>query len=208
MLYLQNITLHEQLDLAYKREKNYLSELANYRQSLVLKPALTPSIDENNSQEEQEHDFGNIDKNPITRMQSESKNHTPAETCQSINKEIQPTNEITTYASPLGLLQNEMILSETNNRQKNAVIEQKNNTVSESLLSSSKDTKQPKIQNKHKKTVAMKPAQIPKSISVKVKPKLNQNKQSKQTYRNESIKDQNVPNTVNAEPIFNELTTT
>ena len=191
MLYLQNITLQEQLDLAYKREKNYLAELANYRQSLVLKPTLTPFIDENNSQEEQGHDLANTDKNSLTRMQSESKNHTPAESCQSINKEIQPPNEITTHTSPIGLLQNEMILSETNNRPKNAVIEQKkDNTVLESPLSSSKDTKQPKIQNKHKKTVAMKPAQIPKSISVTVKPKLNQNKQSEQTYRNESIADQ------------------
>lgn len=40
MLHLQNITLQKQLDLAYEREKTYLSELASYRQSLLIKPAL------------------------------------------------------------------------------------------------------------------------------------------------------------------------
>ncbi|MFW2161957.1 MULTISPECIES: hypothetical protein [Acinetobacter] len=128
MMHLQNITLQKQLDLAYEREKTYLAELASYRQSLRLKPSLTPFIDENNSQVELENDLDNIDKNCLNGMPPESENHTPTESCQSINEEIQSTNEISLHVLPTAPRQNEMTLSETE-RGKTASTEQKKEAI-------------------------------------------------------------------------------
>ncbi|HJP46949.1 MULTISPECIES: hypothetical protein [Acinetobacter] len=135
MLHLQNITLQKQLDLAYEREKTYLSELASYRQSLLIKPALPPFIDENNSQVGLESDLDNIDKNCLNAMPPESENHTPTESCQSINEETQSTNEAGPNVLPTTPLQNEMILSETKHgetastEQKKEAIEQKDDAL-------------------------------------------------------------------------------
>lgn len=135
MLHLQNITLQKQLDLAYEREKTYLAELASYRQSLRLKPALTSFIDENNSQEGLENDLDNIDKNALNLMQSKNENHTSTESCQGISEKTQATNETGPHVLPTAPLQNEMTLSETESgetastEQKKDAIEQKDNAL-------------------------------------------------------------------------------
>lgn len=133
MIHLQNITLQKQLDLAYEREKTYLSELASYRQSLLQKPALPPFLDENDSQEGLGNDLDSIDENSLNLMQPESENHTPTESCQGINEKTQSTNEVGPHVPPTAPLQNEMTLSETESgetastEQKKEAIEQKDN---------------------------------------------------------------------------------
>ncbi|MCY6412043.1 hypothetical protein QTA56_07840 [Acinetobacter sp. VNH17] len=133
MLHLQNITLQKQLDLAYEREKTYLSELASYRQSLLLKPALPPFLDKTDSQEGLGNDLDNIDKNSLNLMQLENENHPPTESCQGINEETQSTNEAGPNVLPTPPFQNEMTLCETergktaSTEQKKEAIEQKDN---------------------------------------------------------------------------------
>ncbi|WP_228157061.1 hypothetical protein [Acinetobacter nosocomialis] len=128
MMHLQNITLQKQLDIAYEREKTYLAELASYRQSLRLKPSLTPFIDENNSQVELENNLDNLEKNCLNGMPYESENHTPTESCQGINKETQSINETVPHVLPTASLQNKITLSETESGE-TASAEQKKETI-------------------------------------------------------------------------------
>lgn len=94
MLHLQNITLQKQLDLAYEREKNYLAELARYRQNLPKKTTLHSPTVESNTQTVLENNGVDKDENSQKPMQSESENQAPLESCQSINKETKSASEV------------------------------------------------------------------------------------------------------------------
>jgi len=110
MLHLQNIALQKQLDLANEREKNYIAELANYRQHLLLKITKNSSIHESDAQTELENNGFDTDRNYRKPMQFESENQASRESCQSINKETKSTNEIESHPISTESIRNEMTL--------------------------------------------------------------------------------------------------
>ncbi|MDR6798347.1 hypothetical protein [Acinetobacter calcoaceticus] len=110
MLHLQNIALQKQLDLANEREKNYIAELANYRQHLLLKITKNSSIHESDAQTELENSGFDTDRNYRKPMQFESENQASRESCQSINKETKSTNEIESHPISTESIRNEMTL--------------------------------------------------------------------------------------------------
>ncbi|MFN3288894.1 MAG: hypothetical protein ACK410_00325 [Acinetobacter sp.] len=193
MLILQNTTLQKQLDLTNEREKTYLSELTSCQQSLAQKNTLIPSIDQGDAQSALKN---NIDEKSQTPMQSENDMHTPKESSCSNNTGSDSTSENGIRPLPIASIQNEPILFESDKsdgepiRQKNEVIEKKDNTFLSTPPSSQNDSKQPQTSNKRKKVVTIRPAQIPKNISATIKHKLIPNKQSGLTSRRESMADQ------------------
>jgi len=93
MLHLQNITLQKQLDLANEREKNYLTELASYRQNLAPKTTPYPPTVEGDTQALLENNIVDTDENSHKPIQSKSENQASLESCQSINKETKLASE-------------------------------------------------------------------------------------------------------------------
>lgn len=106
MLYLQNITLQKQLELANEREKTYLAELASYRQFLPTKTALQLPTMENNIQAELENDVIDRAENSRKSMELESGNQAPLETCQNTNKETKSKNTMTSHSLPTESIDN------------------------------------------------------------------------------------------------------
>ena len=199
MLILQNTALQKQLNLANEREKTHLSELTSYQQNLTQKPSLTPPIDQGNAQSALENDLNNIGENSQNPMQSESEMSAPNESRNGGNTETESANETDTQPRPTASFNNEMILSESDtsdgepSRQKNEVIEKKENAFLSSPPSSQNDGIQLQSPNKRKKVATLKPVQIPKNISV-TKRKPNANNQSEREPENESIADQDKVN--------------
>ena len=199
MLILQNTALQKQLNLANEREKTHLSELTSYQQNLTQKPSLTPPIDQGNAQSALENDLNNIGENSQNPMQSESEMSAPNESRNGGNTETESANETDTQPRPTASFNNEMILSESDtsdgepSRQKNEVIEKKENTFLSSPPSSQNNSKQLQSPNKRKIEAAILPIRIPKNISV-TKRKPNANNQSEREPENESIADQDKVN--------------
>lgn len=190
MLILQNTALQKQLDLSNERKKTYLSELTSYQQRLAQKTTLIPSIDQGNAQSALKNDLNEKSQNQI---QSENDIYAPVESCYSNNTESESASENGIRPLPIASIQNEPILSGSDKiksepiRQKNEVIEKKENAFLSTPPSSQDDSKQPQIPNKRKKVVTLRPTQIPKNISV-TKRKPNTNKQSEQAPENESMR--------------------
>ena len=199
MLILQNSALQKQLNLACEREKNYLSELTSYQQSLAQKTTTIPSIDQGNAQSALENDLNNIDENSRKLIPSENGVCVPNESCNGDNTEKESANETCIQPLPKIFIQNESILSESNmsdgesSGQKNEVIEKKENTFLSSPPSSQNNSKQLQSPNKRKIEAAILPIRIPKNISV-TKRKPNANNQSEREPENESIADQDKVN--------------
>ena len=196
MLILQNFDLQKQLNLACESEKSYLSELTSCQQSLAQKTTTIPSIDQGNAQSALENDLNNIDEYSQNLIQSENEVCVPNESCNGSNTESESTSENGIQPLPIASIQNEPILFESDKsdgepiRQKNEVIEKKENAFLSTPPSSPNDSKQPQTSNKRKKVVTIRPAQIPKIISATIKHKLIPNKQSGLTSRRESMADQ------------------
>ena len=199
MLILQNSALQKQLNLACEREKNYLSELTSYQQSLAQKTTTIPSIDQGNAQSALENDLNNIDENSRKLIPSENGVCVPNESCNGSNTESESTSENGIQPLPIASIQNEPILFESDKsdgepiRQKNEVIEKKENTFLSSPPSSQNNSKQLQSPNKRKIEAAILPIRIPKNISV-TKRKPNANNQSEREPENESIADQDKVN--------------
>ena len=196
MLILQNTALQKQLNLANEREKTHLSELTSHQQNLTQKPSLTPSIGQGNALSAFKNDIDEKSQNPI---QSENEIYAPNESRYGDNTETESANEIDTQPRPTASFNNEMTLSESDtsdaepSRQKNEIIEKKENAFLSSPPSSQNDGIQLQSPNKRKKVATLKPVQIPKNISV-TKRKLNTNKKSERESENESMADQDKVN--------------
>lgn len=113
MLHLQNIALQKQLDLANEREKNYLAELASYRQLLLSKITQNSSTHESDGQTKLENDGVDTDENALNKMESESETQAPIESHQNIHKETKSGNEAESHPTPTESIYNEMPLSES-----------------------------------------------------------------------------------------------
>ena len=194
MLILQNTALQKQLNLANEREKTHLSELTSHQQNLTQKPSLTPSIGQGNALSAFKNDIDEKSQNPI---QSENEMYAPNESRYGGNTETESANEIDTQPRPTASFNNEMILSESDtsdtepSRQKNEVIEKKENALFGTPSPNQDDTKRPSTLNRHKKVTATIAARIPKSISITAPRSLSGNKQKSPSPINESITDQN-----------------
>ncbi|MDC4944667.1 hypothetical protein OHW01_15735 [Acinetobacter baumannii] len=106
MLHLQIITLQKQLELAHKREKMYLAELASYRQFLPTKTTLQPPIVEDYTQAELENNVIDRDENSQKPMEFENENQVPLETYQNSNKETKSKNTTTSHSIPIESIDN------------------------------------------------------------------------------------------------------
>ncbi|WP_353161999.1 hypothetical protein [Acinetobacter guillouiae] len=113
MLNLQNITLQNQLDLAYEREKNYLAELASYRQHLLSKTTLNPPKNESDIQAKLENNLTDRNKDSQKLMQSESENQVHLKSCQNINKETSSVNEVESHSNYTESIYNAMTSPES-----------------------------------------------------------------------------------------------
>ena len=198
MLILQNTALQKQLNLANEREKNYLSELTSCHHSFTQKPTLTPPIDLGNTQSALENDLNNIDEKSQNPMQSENEMCAPNESRNGDNTETESVGEPDTQPLSTVSIQNELILSESDksdgepSRQKNEVIEQKDNALFSTPSPNQDDTKRPPtLKIRSKKVTATIAALIPKSIPITVRRNLSDNQQKSPSPTNESITDQN-----------------
>ncbi|WP_180008251.1 hypothetical protein [Acinetobacter sp. YH16057] len=187
MLILQNHALQKQLNLARELEKNYLSELMNYQQSLAQKNTSTPSIDEGNAQLVLKNNIDEKSQNPI---QPKSDMYAPKESCYSNDIESESASENGIRPLSIASVHNGPILSDLDkiksepSKQKNEVIEKKENAFLSTPPSSQNDGKNPQSPNKRKKVSTLRSTQIPKYISI-TKRKPNADKQSEQTTENE-----------------------
>ena len=195
MLILQNTALQKQLNLANEREKTHLSELTSYQQNLTQKPSLTPSIGQGNALSAFKNDIDEKSQNP---MQSENEMCAPNESRNGDNTETESVGEPDTQPLSTVSIQNELILSESDksdgepSRQKNEVIEQKDNALFSTPSPNQDDTKRPPtLKIRSKKVTATIAALIPKSIPITVRSNLSDNQQKSPSPTNESITDQN-----------------
>lgn len=149
ILHLQNLALQKQLDLAHEREKAFLSELTNYRQSLLQKTAPKPPKDEDNPKTWLEDNVANTNENSRELMQSESpKNHTTLESCQNINRETETksTNETYPQSPRTEFIQNETTLHESESEttgQKKEITQQNIDALIDTPSSTHKPSKPP-----------------------------------------------------------------
>jgi len=131
MLYLQNITLQKQLDLAYEREKVYLAELTNYRQSSLQKTTFNIAKYEDNTLVVLDKNLAGADKSSLKHMQSEAQtNHAITNSCQSINKEEKSTTKTDSHNSITEPVQITITESENDNTEpKKGMTEQSDNRL-------------------------------------------------------------------------------
>ena len=199
MLILQNSALQKQLNLACEREKNYLSELTSYQQSLAQKTTTIPSIDQGNAQSALENDLNNIDENSRKLIPSENGVCVPNESCNGSNTESESTSENGIQPLPIASIQNEPILFESDKsdgepiRQKNEVIEKKKITQLNTLTPSPNSTQPSLVPKIRKKEANVLSIQTVKNILAN-KDKSHTNKQSKQAPENEAVADQSKVN--------------
>ncbi|WP_262758336.1 hypothetical protein [Acinetobacter gyllenbergii] len=113
MLHLQNIALQKQLDLANEREKNYLAELTSYRQHLLSKSTLDTPKNESDIQAKPENNLTARNEDSQKLMQSECANQVTLESCQSINRETNPINEVESHSSSTESIYNAMTSPES-----------------------------------------------------------------------------------------------
>ena len=134
--------------------KTYLLELKKFQQSLAQKATLIPSIDQVNTQSALKNDIDGKSQNPT---QSENDMSTPKESCCSNNTESESASENGIQSLPIALIQNEPLLSNQDKsggepiKQKNEIIEKKENAFLSTPPSSRDESKQPQIPNKRKK---------------------------------------------------------
>ncbi|WP_436868891.1 hypothetical protein [Acinetobacter courvalinii] len=148
MLHLQIITLQKQLELAHKREKMYLAELASYRQFLPTKTTSQPPTVEDYTQAELKNDVIDRDENSQKPMEFESENQVPIESCQNSNKETKSANETENHPTPTESICNEMPLAESKSgdteltRQEEETAEQNDDALIGTSLPNHNDKKQ------------------------------------------------------------------
>lgn len=159
----------------------------NYQQSLAQKNTSTPSIDEGNAQLVLKNNIDEKSQNPI---QPKSDMYAPKESCYSNDIESESASENGIRPLSIASVHNGPILSDLDkiksepSKQKNEVIEKKENAFLSTPPSSQNDGKNPQSPNKRKKVSTLRSTQIPKYISI-TKRKPNADKQSEQTTENE-----------------------
>ncbi|WP_335954511.1 hypothetical protein [Acinetobacter guillouiae] len=113
ILHLQNIALQKQLDLTYEREKNYLAELASYRQHLLSKSNLNTHKNESEIQAKQKNNLTDRNKDAQKLMQFENENQVHLESCQNINRETSSVNEVESHSNYTESIYNAMTSPES-----------------------------------------------------------------------------------------------
>lgn len=167
ILHLQNIALQKQLDLAHEREKNYLAELASYRQNLAPKTTLHPPTFEGDKQALLENNGVDTDENSQKSMQSESEYQICLDSHQSINKQTKSVSEVESNPISTESIYNEMTLPESKNwdtRPKNESTEKSDGAVNGTLFPTCDDTKLLLNKNRQEKPTA----QLAKTNSAKL----------------------------------------
>ena len=113
ILHLQIIALQKQLDLANEREKNYIDELASYRQRLLSKITNHESTHENDVQIELENNGVDTGENSRNQIEFESETQAPIRVMRNIHKEMESVNEVESHPISTESIYNEMTLPES-----------------------------------------------------------------------------------------------
>lgn len=154
MLHLQNIALQKQLDLAHEREKNYLAELASYRQNLAQKTTLHPPTLEGDKQALLENNGVDKDENAQKSMQSKSEYQARLDSSQSINKQTKSVNEVESNPISTESTYNEISLPKSKSwdtEPKNESTEKNDDAFIGTPFTTQDDTKPLLNNNRHKK---------------------------------------------------------
>lgn len=156
-LHLQNIALQKQLDLAHEREKNYLAELASYRQNLAPKTTLHSPTFEGDKQTLLENNGVDTDENSQKSMQSESEYQACLDSYQSINKQTKSVSEVESNPISTESIYNEMTLPKSKSWDISPKIEgteKSDDAVNGTHFPTCDDTKPLLNKNRHKKPTA------------------------------------------------------
>ncbi|MGR2919468.1 hypothetical protein [Acinetobacter sp. 1125_18A] len=177
LLISQNISLQTQLNLAHEREKNYLAELASYRQHLLSKTNLNTHKNESEIQAKQKNNLTDRNKDAQKLMQFENENQVHLESCQNINKETKSVNEVESIPISTESIHNEITLPESKSwdtRSKNESTEQNADALIGTPIPTKDETKPLLNKNRQEKPTA----QLAKTKSAKlIYPNPNQTKQ-------------------------------